>query len=123
MKYWTQYIPTPPPIKAFVLPTTREEAITRLGALEQIMLRERGNNRFPERRRNAVAEKMAIMTLLSTELKRKPTPRKVTTTRTLANEAPPYAGPRCGFCGGEAPDGRCTNESEEYPHPNGYEIG
>ena len=33
-------------------------------------------------------------------------------------EAPPYVGPRCGFCGGEQPQGeRCRNESEEWPHP------
>lgn len=32
-------------------------------------------------------------------------------------EPQPYDGPRCDYCGGEAPGGACSNSGPDYPHP------
>lgn len=32
-------------------------------------------------------------------------------------EPVPYDGPRCDYCGGEAPGGACGNNTPDYPHP------
>ncbi len=96
--------PLPPP------PETREAALIRLGELEQKIVRgQRGSN--------VIAEKMQIQTLLSTTLKRGPTPKKSPPPMRQVNEEIPYVGPRCDFCGGEAPGGICINKTEGWPHP------
>jgi hypothetical protein len=104
-------LPIPEPMRP--QPTTREAALVRLGELEQVLITGEKSRRKP-----AAAEKMAIQALLATSLRRRPTPkREARPPFETPNEAIPYAGPRCGFCGGAAPGGVCVNLGVDWPHP------
>jgi hypothetical protein len=96
---------------------TREDAKQRILELTAEMMATKGRAaRRPLMLEQArlVALKATLPSRVDLAAQRAPKPAG----RAPKEAPPPYAGPRCGYCGGEQPPGeRCRNESEDWPHP------